>query len=72
MLQTLELDEENEVDVEDCDQCSQYFYTTEDLKLHKKNTTTIYEICRDNSPELEYCLAAGQFDGPDLPKSGKS
>ena len=47
MLQTFNPDEENEVDVKDCDYCSQYSYTPEDLKRHKKDTTTIYEICGD-------------------------
>ena len=47
MLLTLDPDEENKVVVEDCEYCSQYFYTTEYLKWHKKDTTTFYGICGD-------------------------
>ena len=71
-LQTLDPVEANEVDIEDCDYCSQYFYTTEDLKGHQKDTTTTSGICgrwmTNESPELEYCLPAGHLDGPGFAK----
>ena len=72
MHQTLDPDEENEIDIEDCDYCSKYFYTKEDLKRHQKDITTICGICgrcmTNESPEHEYCLAAGHLDGPDFAK----